>query len=92
MPPAAAVDLHQVSKSFRITRQRSLGAAGRVRDLFSRRTETITAVDQLSFSIAPGERVAFIGPNGAGKSTTLKILAGILRPDSGEVQIGRAHV
>jgi ABC-2 type transport system ATP-binding protein len=45
------------------------------------------AVDRLSFSIAPGERVAFIGPNGAGKSTTLKVLAGILRPDAGDVRV-----
>jgi ABC-2 type transport system ATP-binding protein len=45
--------------------------------------ETFTAVDRVSFSIAPGERVAFIGPNGAGKSTTLKLLTGILYPTSG---------
>jgi ABC-2 type transport system ATP-binding protein len=45
------------------------------------------AVDRLSFSIAPGERVAFIGPNGAGKSTTLKVLAGILKPDAGDVEV-----
>lgn len=87
MSLAAAVDLHQVSKSFRITRQRGSGVSAPVRDLFNRRTETITAVDRLSFLIAPGERVAFIGPNGAGKSTTLKILAGILRPDGGEVRV-----
>jgi ABC-2 type transport system ATP-binding protein len=47
----------------------------------------VLAIDRLSFSIAPGERVAFIGPNGAGKSTTLKILAGILQPDSGDVRV-----
>jgi ABC-2 type transport system ATP-binding protein len=50
-------------------------------------THAVTAVDRLSFSIAPGERVAFIGPNGAGKSTTLKMLAGILRPDAGEARV-----
>jgi ABC-2 type transport system ATP-binding protein len=47
----------------------------------------VPAVDRLSFSIARGERVAFIGPNGAGKSTTLKMLAGILQPDSGEARV-----
>jgi ABC-2 type transport system ATP-binding protein len=82
-----AVELNQVSKSFRVRRARSGGASARVRDLFGGRTETVLAVDRLSFSIAPGERVAFIGPNGAGKSTTLKVLAGILRPDAGEVRV-----
>ena len=88
MPPAAAaVDLNQLSKSFRVRRARGESLGARVRDLFSREAETVTAVDKLSFSIAPGERVAFIGPNGAGKSTTLKMLAGILQPDAGHVQV-----
>jgi ABC-2 type transport system ATP-binding protein len=87
MPPAAAVELTQLSKSFRVRRARGTGVGARVRDLFSRETETVSAVDRLSFSIAPGERVAFIGPNGAGKSTTLKMLAGILQPDGGDVRV-----
>jgi ABC-2 type transport system ATP-binding protein len=82
-----AVELNQLSKSFRVRRARSGGVADRVRDLFRRRTQTVVAVDRLSFSIAPGERVAFIGPNGAGKSTTLKVLAGILQPDAGGVRV-----
>jgi ABC-2 type transport system ATP-binding protein len=61
--------------------------AARARDLFRPLSETVHAIDGLSFSIAPGERVAFIGPNGAGKSTTLKVLAGILRPDAGDVRV-----
>ena len=88
MPPAAAaVDLNQLSKSFRVRRPRRMRAGSRFRGLFGRETETVTAVDRLSFSIAPGERVAFIGPNGAGKSTTLKMLAGILQPDAGDVRV-----
>jgi ABC-2 type transport system ATP-binding protein len=82
-----AVELHQVSKSFRVRRARRAGVGACVRDLFTRQMDTVLAVDQLSFSIAPGERVAFIGPNGAGKSTTLKMLAGILQPDSGDVRV-----
>ena len=82
-----AVELNEVSKSFRVRRARSAGVPARVRDLFGGRAETVVAVDRLSFSIAPGERVAFIGPNGAGKSTTLKVLAGILRPDAGDVRV-----
>src|SRR6059058_1384551 len=46
-----------------------------------------TAVDDLSFDVAPGEIVGLIGPNGAGKTTTLRSLAGILRPTSGSVRI-----
>ncbi len=45
------------------------------------------AVDDISFNIASGEIVGFLGPNGAGKSTTMKMIAGILTPDAGEVWI-----
>lgn len=83
----AAVQLTRVSKSFRVPRPRRGGMAARARDLLRPQTEAVVAVDDLSFSIAAGERVAFIGPNGAGKSTTLKVLAGILRPDAGEVRV-----
>ena len=49
--------------------------------------ESVTAVDNIGFTITPGERVAFIGPNGAGKSTTLKMLTGILYPSSGSALV-----
>lgn len=45
------------------------------------------AVDDLSFTIKPGEVVGFLGPNGAGKSTTMKMLTGFLTPCSGSVSI-----
>jgi ABC-2 type transport system ATP-binding protein len=80
------VELTELSKSFRIRRGSSRGL-GRVRDLFAPATEVVLAIDRLSLSIERGERVAFIGPNGAGKSTTLKVLSGILRPDSGDVRV-----
>jgi len=46
-----------------------------------------TAVEDLTFDVAPGEIVGLIGPNGAGKTTTLRCLAGILRPTSGHVRV-----
>ena len=46
----------------------------------------VKAVDDVSFSVAPGEIVAIIGPNGAGKSTCFNMLGGQARPDSGEVR------
>jgi len=45
------------------------------------------AVNDLSFSIAPGEILGLIGPNGAGKPTTIKMVMDIIQPDSGEVKI-----
>src|SRR5262245_5521255 len=54
---------------------------------FSRRFRTVEALAGISFSAERGERLGYIGPNGAGKSTTVKILAGILVPDSGRVEV-----
>ncbi|MCE2967684.1 MAG: ABC transporter ATP-binding protein [Phycisphaerales bacterium] len=47
----------------------------------------LVALDNLSLSIGPGELFGFIGPNGAGKSTTMKVLAGLLSPDSGSAHV-----
>jgi len=46
------------------------------------------AVDRVSFAVQPGEVLGYLGPNGAGKSTTIKILAGLLEPTSGEIFFG----
>ena len=45
------------------------------------------ALHEASFELQPGERVAVVGPNGAGKSTLLKVVAGILRPSTGSVEV-----
>ena len=45
------------------------------------------AVDNISFTIQPGEVLGFLGPNGAGKSTTMKIITGFLAPTNGEVTV-----
>lgn len=61
--------------------------SGWLKNLFSPETKEIVAVNDISFSVKHGERIAFIGPNGAGKSTTIKMLTGILFPTSGKVNI-----
>ena len=48
----------------------------------------IVAVDGVSLEAGAGETIGLLGPNGAGKTTTVSIIAGLLRPDSGEVLIG----
>ena len=53
----------------------------------TRRYGTFTAVDGLSLQVRPGEILGFLGPNGAGKTTTLRVCAGLLAPDAGEVRI-----
>ncbi|GAA4406994.1 gliding motility-associated ABC transporter ATP-binding subunit GldA [Nibrella viscosa] len=45
------------------------------------------AIDQISFSVKPGEIVGFLGPNGAGKSTTMKIVTGYLPPTAGTIEV-----
>ncbi len=55
--------------------------------MFHRTYRTKEAVKAIDLTIAPGERVGYIGFNGAGKSTTIKMLAGVLRPDAGNVRV-----
>ncbi len=50
------------------------------------------AVSDVGFEVAPGETYGLLGPNGAGKTTTIKIVCGLLRPDSGSVQVAGRDV
>ena len=79
MPQITVQDL---CKTFHVA-ERDPGAWGAIKGLVRRRYRHVSALDHISFSVEPGELVGYIGPNGAGKSTTVKVLAGILVPDSG---------
>src|SRR5215510_441871 len=83
MPQIVVEDL---VKTFHIAR-RAPGLWGGLKGLLKRDWREIRALDGVSFSIAQGELVGYIGPNGAGKSTTVKVLSGILVPDSGSVMV-----
>jgi ABC-2 type transport system ATP-binding protein len=74
-----------LTKTYRVV-QKKEGMWGAVRGLYRRQYRDVRAVDQISFSIEPGEMVAFLGPNGAGKTTTLKMLSGLIYPTSGEAR------
>jgi len=74
--------VEHICKTFRVAKRKP-GFGQAVRALFSREYETVHALDNISFTIKDGEMVGYIGPNGAGKSTTIKIMCGVLTPDSG---------
>lgn len=76
----------QLVKVYRVF-QKKPGLSGAVRGLFRREYKEVRAVDGVSFSIEPGEMVAFLGPNGAGKTTTLKMLSGLIFPTSGTASV-----
>ena len=88
--PHAAIEVRDLRKVFTV-RERDPGLTAAVRSLFRAKTREVVAVDGISFTIEPGERVAFVGPNGAGKSTTIKVMSGILFPTEGEVRVA-GHV
>lgn len=67
--------------------QKEPGLVGSLRSFFNRKYEHVKAVDDISFTIAPGEMVGFLGPNGAGKTTTLKVLSGLLYPTGGHAEV-----
>src|SRR5438128_4487077 len=75
-----------LTKVYRVS-QKQPGFFGSLRGLFRRQTKEVRAVDGVSFTIEPGEMVAFLGPNGAGKTTTLKMLSGVIYPTSGDARV-----
>lgn len=77
------IELKGISKSFKVAK-RNAGLGNAFKALFNREYEVVKALENISFTINDGEMVGYIGPNGAGKSTTIKIMCGVLTPDSGE--------
>jgi ABC-2 type transport system ATP-binding protein len=78
--------VNSIKKTFRVL-ERPPGLWGAIRGAFVRNYREIKALDGISFTIDEGELVGYIGPNGAGKSTTVKIMSGILVPESGSCEI-----
>ncbi len=76
------IELSHISKTFRVAK-RSAGFREAAKALFRKEYTMVQALQDVSFTIGEGEMVGYIGPNGAGKSSTIKIMSGVLTPDSG---------
>src|SRR5205085_4953306 len=83
MPIIQADNLVKIYRVF----QKKPGLTGALRALVHREYKEVRAVDGVSFTVEPGEMVAFLGPNGAGKTTTLKMLSGLIYPTSGAASV-----
>jgi len=81
----------KVSKSFKLHHNRVESLKGRFVGIFKhrwrQRTESFHALENVSFRVRRGDSLALMGSNGSGKSTLLQIIAGILRPSDGRVQV-----
>ena len=77
------IELENVTKTYKVSK-RDAGIKNAFKSYFKREYTEVKALENISFKINEGEMVGYIGPNGAGKSTTIKIMCGILTPDSGK--------
>lgn len=80
------IELKNIEKTYKI-KKREAGVTNALKSFVKGNYKEVKALKGISFKIDEGEIVGYIGPNGAGKSTTIKIMCGILTPDSGECVI-----
>ena len=80
------IEVDSICKKYKVSKRKS-GIPGMVANLVVPKYEDKEAVKDISFTIEQGEMVGFVGPNGAGKSTTIKMLSGILYPDTGSIHV-----
>ncbi len=81
-----AIEVKNLNKTFKV-KLKDKGLKGSLKSMIKPKYKKIHAVNDISFDVDKGEIIAFIGPNGAGKSTTIKMLTGILYPDSGSISV-----
>lgn len=84
------IDVRDLNKTFSVKLKEG-GLKGSIKSIIKPKYKQIEAVNNISFDVEEGEMIAFIGPNGAGKSTTIKMLTGILHPDSGEIRVNNIN-
>lgn len=75
-----------LTKTYKVA-VRNSGLKNAFKSFIKKEYNEVKAVDDISFELKKGEIVGLIGPNGAGKSTTIKMLTGILKPDSGNIKV-----
>ena len=84
------INVKNVTVDLPIYGAHNMNLKGRVANFFARReteVEIIRALNDISLSINDGDRVGIVGPNGSGKTTLLRVMAGILKPTQGNVEI-----
>jgi ABC-2 type transport system ATP-binding protein len=80
------IEITSVQKVYRIYKKKN-GLKNVFKNIVHPDYKDFVAVDDMSFNIHKGDIVGYIGPNGAGKSTTIKMLTGILMPNSGTIKV-----
>mgnify|MGYP001236718461 CR=1 FL=1 len=80
------IQINNLSKSFKLFK-RNAGLKGAIRSFFNREYEYFTALNDINLNISEGEIIGILGENGAGKTTLIKLMVGLLYPNSGSVII-----
>jgi ABC-2 type transport system ATP-binding protein len=83
------IQVENLSKIYKVANKEA-GIKGTLSHFWKRQYKDIPAVQNVSFSIEPGEIVGFLGANGAGKTTTLKMLTGLIHPSSGHLRVAES--